>query len=167
MLESRSRALARLMESAHRIAATELTVLIRGEAGTGKEFLARTIHAASSRKDGPWIKAACAELEKHLALEILAFVADGGTLFFDEVGDIPWPVQNKLRHFLDSNAERAVRVIAATRYDLEKLVASGRFRPELFYRLCVVPMDLPLTEHSPIVERDAGRYPRPLAGALQ
>jgi nitrogen regulation protein NR(I) len=154
-----------------RVADTPTTVLITGESGTGKELVARALHAHSSRRDKPFIKVNCAAIPKELIESELfgyergAFtgavtskpgrfeLANGGTLFLDEIGEIPIEMQVKLlRALQESEFERVggiktirvdVRLVAATNRDLKKLIASGGFRDDLFYRLNVVPIRLP------------------------
>jgi len=154
-----------------RVADTPTTVLITGESGTGKELVARALHDHSSRKDKPFIKVNCAAIPKELIESELfgyergAFtgavtskpgrfeLAGGGTLFLDEIGEIPVEMQVKLlRALQESEFERVggiktirvdVRLVAATNRDLEKLIANGSFRKDLFYRLNVVGIRLP------------------------
>jgi len=154
-----------------RVADTPTTVLISGESGTGKELVARALHEHSSRKDKPFIKVNCAAIPKELIESELfghergAFtgavsskpgrfeLANGGTLFLDEIGEIPIEMQVKLlRALQESEFERVggiktirvdVRLVAATNRDLKRLIASGSFREDLFYRLNVVPIRLP------------------------
>jgi len=154
-----------------RVADTPTTVLLTGESGTGKELVARALHSHSSRSEKPFIKVNCAAIPKELIESELfgyergAFtgavsskpgrfeLANGGTLFLDEIGEIPVEMQVKLlRALQESEFERVggiktirvdVRLVAATNRDLKKLLASGSFREDLFYRLNVVPIRLP------------------------
>ncbi len=163
--------IAELYAILERVADTPTTVLITGESGTGKELVARALHEHSSRKDKPFIKVNCAAIPKELIESELfgyergAFtgavsskpgrfeLANGGTLFLDEIGEIPIEMQVKLlRALQESEFERVggiktihvdVRLVAATNRDLKKLIASGGFREDLFYRLNVVPIRLP------------------------
>ncbi|RMI02453.1 MAG: sigma-54-dependent Fis family transcriptional regulator, partial [Calditrichaeota bacterium] len=153
------------------VAETDATVLIRGETGTGKELIARAVHFNSPRKQAAFVRVNCAALSETLLESELfghekgAFTgairtrigrfeqADGGTIFFDEVGDIPLTTQAKLLRVLqEKEFERVggnktirvdVRIISATNRDLEKAVAAGEFRDDLFYRLNVIPIQLP------------------------
>ena len=153
------------------VAESTATVLVRGESGTGKELVARAIHFASDRKNGPFVAVNCAALPEHLIESELfghekgAFtgaaqqrkgrfeLADGGTLFLDEIGDISPGVQVRLLRVLQEREfERVggtgsisvnVRMIAATSKDLEEAMHSARFREDLYYRLNVFPIHLP------------------------
>ena len=170
-LVGQSPTLEQLFAVIEKVADTPSTVLISGESGTGKELVARALHAGSSRKDGPFIKINCAAIPKTLVESELfgyekgAFtgavgskpgrfeLADAGTLFLDEVGEIPSEMQVKLLRVLqESEFERVggiktikvdVRLVTATNRDLQKEVAAGNFREDLFYRLNVVPIHLP------------------------
>jgi formate hydrogenlyase transcriptional activator len=166
-----SPALEAVLNKVERVAPTSATVLIQGETGTGKELLAKAIHNISPRYDRPFVKVNCAaipldllesELFGHekgaftgaIAQRIGRFeLADKGTLFLDEVGDIPRTLQPKLLRVLqEQEFERLgsgrthhvdVRVVAATHRDLEQMVKSNEFRSDLFYRLNVFPVLLP------------------------
>jgi PAS domain S-box-containing protein len=167
----RSPALLSVLANVARVAPTDSSVLICGETGTGKELIARAIHNASTRKDKPLIKVNCAALPSGLVESELfghergAFsgaiarrlgrfeLANGGTIFLDEIGELPLEVQAKLLRVLQEREfERVgggqpiridVRVIAATNRDLDKAVREGTFRQDLFYRLNVFPLQLP------------------------
>ena len=160
-----------LRTTLQRLAASEATVLLLGENGTGKELAARAIHAGSARRAKPMIIVNCAAIPEALfESELFGHVrgaftgateahrgkfqqADGGTLFLDEIGETPPRLQPKLLRALESGdvetiggrgPERVdVRLIAATNRDLPAEVAAGKFRPDLYYRLAVVPLQLP------------------------
>jgi DNA-binding NtrC family response regulator len=160
-----------IFEKVKKTAPSSGRVLITGENGTGKELVARALHDGSKRADGPFIKLNCAAIPSELIESELfghekgAFtgataqrrgkfeLADGGTLFLDEVGDMNPSAQAKVLRVLQENElERVggaetikvdVRVIAATNKDLQAEIAAGRFREDLFYRLAVVPIELP------------------------
>src|SRR6266404_4193961 len=166
-----SPALLDALEKVNRVAKTDATVLITGETGTGKELIARAIHSASHRRDKPLIKLNCAALPAGLVESELfghekgAFsgaisrrvgrfeLANSGTIFLDEVGEVPLDVQVKLLRVLQEREfERVggtqsikvdVRVIAATNRDLVTLIGAGKFREDLYYRLNVFPIALP------------------------
>jgi transcriptional regulator with GAF, ATPase, and Fis domain len=167
----------RVLDDIRLVAASELPIFITGETGTGKEQVARTIHAMSTRNQGPFIAVNCSGLVTTLAESELfghekgAFtgattsrrgrfeIADGGTLFLDELGDLPLEIQPKLLRVLqDGIIERVgaehplhvdVRIIAATNKNLEDEMAKGKFREDLWYRINVFPIHLP-----PLRERD-------------
>ena len=166
-----SPALRRMLKRVEAVAETPATVLVEGESGVGKELVARAIHARSPREDGPLVKVNCASIPKELfESEFFGHVrgaftgahrdrigrfqlADGGTIFLDEVGEIPMELQGKLLRVLqESEFERVgddvtrsvdVRVIAATNRNLEQLIVDGEFREDLFYRLSVFPVEVP------------------------
>jgi len=166
-----SQALRRMLKRIEAVAETPASVLVQGESGVGKELVAREIHARSPRSDGPLVKVNCASIPKELfESEFFGHVkgaftgahrdrigrfqlADGGTIFLDEIGEIPLELQGKLLRVLqESEFERVgdditksvdVRVIAATNRDLERLIVDGEFREDLFYRLSVFPVDVP------------------------
>jgi len=167
----RSAVMTRVFETIEKIADTDVTVLIRGESGTGKELVANALHYRSPRRTKPMIKMNCAALSRELVESELfghergAFTgaiarregkfeaADSGTLFLDEVGDMPLETQAKLlRAIQEKEFERVggnepikvdVRLIAATNQDLETAVRAGRFREDLYYRLHVVELTIP------------------------
>jgi DNA-binding NtrC family response regulator len=167
----RSRAMQAVIERAEIVAETKSTVLVSGETGTGKELVARAIHARSAQRAMPLIKVNCAAIpETLLESELFGHVrgafsgavsnkkgkfalAHGGTIFLDEIGTLGGTVQPKLlrvlqeREFEPLGSERServdVRVIAATNRDLRQLVADGKFQEDLFYRLNVIPIEIP------------------------
>jgi DNA-binding NtrC family response regulator len=164
----RLRAAIRLLQ---RVAATESTVLLTGDSGTGKEMFSRALHALSPRKDGPFVALNCAAIPESLLENELfghekgAFtgadrrqsgrfeMAERGTLMLDEIGELPLSVQGKVLRVLEERTyERVgggrtlradVRLVAATNRDLESMVADGAFRSDLFFRLNVFPIELP------------------------
>jgi DNA-binding NtrC family response regulator len=202
-LIGRSEVMHEVFRTIRRIAGSRATVLIRGESGTGKELAARAIHALGPRRSGPFVAVNCAGIPDTLIESELfghergAFTdarerrigrfeaASGGTLFLDEIGELAAPVQAKLlRALQERSVDRVggsipvdvdVRVVAATQRDLEKEVEAGRFRADLYYRIHVVPLELPplrerrddirpLTLH--VLERvrtEAGRGPTRIA----
>ncbi len=174
-----------ILQTVRKIAPTDSTVLITGETGVGKELIARAIHLASSRRDRPLIKVNCAAIPENLVESELfgyekgAFtgastskpgkfeIADGGTIFLDEIAEIPLHLQAKLLGVLQDKAfERVggiktikvdVRIVAACNKDLQSAVRSGTFRTDLFYRLNVVPIYIPplrerIDDLSPLVD---------------
>jgi DNA-binding NtrC family response regulator len=201
----RSEPMQEVFRAIRRIARSPVTVLVQGESGTGKELAARAIHELGPRADKPFVPVNCAGIPEGLLESELfghergAFTdaverrigkfeaASGGTLFLDEIGELAAPLQAKLlRALQERRIERVggrepidvdVRVVAATNRDLEREVAEGRFRADLFYRIHVVPLVMPplrerredvrpLAEH--FLERaraDAGRGPARIAPA--
>ena len=170
-LIGRSPAFQRMLELVSRVGPSQASVLLLGESGTGKELVAQAVHEASPRAANPLVVVDCASLPETLFESELfghergAFTgantskpglveaASGGTLFLDEVGDIPLPMQVKLLRLLESGTYRRVgstelrrtdvRVVAATHRDLKGMVAEGRFREDLYYRLSTFPITLP------------------------
>ena len=166
-----SPALRAVLNQVRMVAPTGATVLIEGETGTGKELIARAIHMHSERRQRPFVKVNCAaipaellesELFGHergaftgaLAQRIGRFeAANGGTLFLDEIGDMPVHLQTKLLRVLqEEEFERVggsrtikvdVRIVAATNRDLKAMVEENKFRPDLYYRLAVFPLNIP------------------------
>jgi two-component system, NtrC family, response regulator HydG len=175
----------RLLHQVQRAAQTDATVLVHGESGTGKELVARMLHDQSPRRAGPFIVTHCAALAETLLESELfghergAFtgavkkklgrfeLADGGTIFLDELGEISPAVQTKLLRVLqeheiqrvggEETVKVDVRVVCATHRDLKAEVAAGRFREDLYYRLHVVPLELPPLRERP---EDIGQLAR-------
>ncbi|QDT32639.1 sigma-54-dependent Fis family transcriptional regulator [Thalassoglobus polymorphus] len=167
----KSLAMQQVLETVRKVASSSSSVLIRGESGTGKELLAKAVHENSARRTGPMVSVHCAALSSTLLESELfghvkgAFtdaredkigrfqMANGGTLFLDEIGDISLEVQVKLLRVLqertfepvgsDQTVAVDVRLVAATHQNLEQLIAEGKFREDLFYRLNVISMTLP------------------------
>ena len=165
-------------ERARRIARSSSTVLITGETGVGKELFSHAIHKESSRREGPFVRVNCAAIpEALLEAELFGYeegsftgarrggqagkfeLAEGGTIFLDEIGDMPFNMQAKLLRILQEREfERLggkgvqrvnMRVIAATNADLEKLISKGKFRSDLFYRLNVLTLKVPALRECP------------------
>jgi DNA-binding NtrC family response regulator len=161
----------RLVDEIHKIRSSDVTVLVTGESGTGKELVARAIHQLSSRRSRVFVPFNCTAVPKELSEAYLfgykrgaftgAFTdspgvirsAVGGTLFLDEIGDLPSDLQPKMLRFLQEGEIQPlgeqrpikvdVRIIAATNTDLERMVAEGRFREDLYYRLNVIRLQVP------------------------
>ncbi|WP_100642460.1 sigma-54-dependent transcriptional regulator [Alteromonas facilis] len=161
----------RVYERIQRVSNTNATALIRGESGTGKELAARALHKLSSRSNAPFVAVNCGAIPESLAeSELFGAVkgaytgadrdkvgklaaANGGTLFLDEIGELPITLQTRLLRFLQEGTiiplganeelQLDVRVIAATHRNLEEMVAENTFREDLYYRLNIVPIDMP------------------------
>ena len=172
-----SKALLTVLEMASRVAPRDSTVLIRGETGTGKELLAHAIHQNSPRKNAPFVTINCGAIPKDLLESELfghvkgsftgAFTpkkgkvetADEGTLFLDEIGELPIELQVKLLRLIQNGEIEKVgavapetvdvRIIAATHRNLQTLIEDGAFREDLFYRLAVIPLELPPLRERP------------------
>src|SRR5450432_2584436 len=195
-----SAVLRRVLDMVRIVAPTDATVLINGETGTGKELIAEAIHNCSDRSKGPFVKVNCAAIPAGLLESELfghergAFtgawtqttgrfqMADQGTLFLDEVGDLPLELQPKLLRILqEQEFERLgsartirvdVRIVAATNFDLAQMVRERQFRADLYYRLNVFPISLPPLRERPedipllvwhFVRRFAGRMNKDIA----
>ncbi|MBB3907428.1 sigma-54 interaction domain-containing protein [Anoxybacteroides rupiense] len=177
-LISCSKQMEELKEKVKRIADSDISVLIRGESGTGKELFAHSIHQLSSRSQKPFVKVNCGAIPEHLLESELfgyeegAFtgakkggkkgkfqLADGGTIFLDEIGDLPLHMQVKLLRVLQEKEMEPigstktvsvdVRIIAATNRPLEKMVEEKRFREDLYYRINVIPFVIPPLRERP------------------
>jgi two-component system, NtrC family, response regulator len=167
----------RVARTIERVANTSVSVMLLGASGTGKELLAKGVHEASGRKNGTFVAINCAAIPENLLESELfghekgAFtgavkttegkieLANGGTLFLDEVGDIPLPLQVKLLRFLQERTIERIggrkhipvdtRIVCATHQDLEAMIADGRFREDLFYRLAEVVVKIPSLAERP------------------
>ncbi len=170
-LTAKSPAMQHMQKLLNQVADCNVTVILYGETGTGKEIASRTIHDLSGRKDKPFIKVNCAAIpDALLESELFGYekgaftgavtkkpgrfeLADGGSIFLDEIGDMPLSIQAKLLRVLQEREfDRLggiktirvdVRIIAATNKNLESLVEQGKFRKDLYYRLNVVPIEIP------------------------
>ncbi len=182
----RAPAMARAVELARKVAATDSTVLLRGESGTGKDLFARAIHFSSRRAAGPWVKVNCGALPEALLESELfghergAFTgavrqkagrfedAARGTLFLDEVGELSMPLQVKLLQVIEEKTFTRVggnqpltvdvRIVAATNRDLEAMVRERQFREDLFFRLNVFPIILPPLRERPGDVRELAEF---------
>jgi two-component system response regulator HydG len=200
-LVGHSRLMLNLSDTIREVARTDSTVLIGGESGTGKGLVARTIHEASERSEGPFVEANCVVYSEGVLHSELfghekgAFtgaartkkgrfeLAAGGTLFLDEIGEISHATQLLLLRVLqdrtyervggEETKETDVRLIAATNRDLQKAIAQGSFRNDLFYRLNVIPLQMPALREHPedipllaahFLDRCAGRMNRQIEG---
>ena len=171
VIVGQSESMKKVEELVQKVGPTDTTVLISGESGTGKELVARAIHRCSSRKDKPFVAVDCGSLVENLfESELFGHVkgsftgatatkygrfelANGGTLFFDEIGNIGINIQTKLLRVIQEReitkvgstqvVKVDVRIVAATNMDLQKGIEAGTFREDLFYRLSVVPISLP------------------------
>jgi len=177
-IASRSPIMKKVLRLSANIAKTDSTVMITGESGTGKSVLSRLIHSLSNRADGPFIKIDCGSIPENLfeselfGYERGAFtganregktglmeLANGGTLFFDEIGDMPLHMQVKILSALQERKiipvggqkerDLDVRVISATNVDLRELIEKKKFREDLYYRLNVVPIEMPPLRETP------------------
>jgi two-component system response regulator GlrR len=191
-LITRSPRMEEILAEARLVAGSTISVLIRGASGTGKEVLARAIHRASPRRERPFLAVNCSAIpEPLLESELFGHVkgafsgastshkglfqaADGGTLLLDEIGDMPINLQAKLLRVLEERQVRPVgsaqplavdvRILSATHRDLEQAIIAGSFRPDLYYRLNVVTLEMPdLRERREDVPLLAGHFLRRLA----
>jgi two-component system response regulator HydG len=185
-LVGRSEPIRRVLDQVRRVAPTDATVLVLGESGTGKELVARAVHDSSLRRERPFVSVSCAAIPEGLLESELfghergAFtgavrrklgrfeLAHEGTLFLDEVGEIPPSIQVKLLRVLqerrfervggEESIEVDVRLVSATNRDLARMVAEGRFREDLYYRLNVVPIALPPLRDRPGDVEELARF---------
>tara|TARA_R110000751_G_scaffold2018_15_gene9877 strand:+ start:961 stop:2328 length:1368 start_codon:yes stop_codon:yes gene_type:complete len=169
--------MAKVARTIERVAPTNVSVMLLGASGTGKELLARGVHDSSNRRDGAFVAINCAAIPENLLESELfghergAFtgavkmtegkieLADGGTLFLDEVGDIPLPLQVKLLRFLQERTIERIggrkqipvdtRIVCATHQDLESMIGAGTFREDLFYRLAEIVVKVPTLAERP------------------
>src|SRR5579859_5322590 len=191
-----SPAIEKLKSTIRTVAPTSSTVLIYGESGTGKELVARAVHSCSARATGPFVSINCGAFpETLLESELFGYmkgaftgagqnkrglfeVASGGTIFLDEIGEMSLAMQVKLLRVLQERTVRPVggaqetpvdvRVIAATNRDLREMIAGGTFREDLYYRVSVIPIQVPaLRERRDDVELLANYFLKKYAGAAQ
>lgn len=176
-LVGRSPGMQQVVSLGRRVAATDATVLIQGESGTGKTSLARAIHAASGRREGPFLRLSCGAIpESLIESELFGYAkgaftgavqskaglleaADGGTLLLDEIGELPLSVQVKLLQVMEEKTfipvgglrprQTTVRYVAATHRNLEQAVREGEFREDLFYRIHIFPIHIPPLRERP------------------
>jgi DNA-binding NtrC family response regulator len=167
----KSEAMKEVYRITERLAKADVSLLVLGESGTGKSFLCKTVHNLSSRNNLPFIEIGCSNIPEHLIeSELFGYekgsftdaksmkkglieMAEGGTVFFDEIGDMPYPMQSKLLTLIEERKFRRigglreinadVRIVAATNRNLYELVQAGTFRLDLFYRLNVVTIEMP------------------------
>lgn len=186
VIAGKSQAIQRIIELSEKLSKANSTVLIMGESGTGKELFAKLIHQKSSRNSKPFIPVNCAAIPSELLESELfghekgAFtgatfmrpgrfeLANGGTIFLDEIGDMPLHLQVKLLRVLQERSfERVggtkplkvdVRIIAATNRNLESEVKEGRFREDLYWRLNVIPIVIPPLSSNPSPKGEKRRY---------
>lgn len=190
-----SEAMQRVFDIVEKVAPTQTTVLITGESGTGKEVIARTVHDQSLVSDGPFLPINCGAIPEHLIESELfghkkgSFTgaindkkglfesANGGTIFLDEVGELPLNTQVQFLRVLQEKSIRPVgsakeipincRIIAATNRDLREEIKQGRFREDLFYRLNIIPVELPaLRDRGNDIRLLLEHYMRHYAGKL-
>lgn len=178
--------LRRALKQIEQVAQTDATVMLLGESGTGKELFARALHLSSARRDFPFIKVNCGAIPENLfeselfGYEKGAFTgattsrpgyfeqANNGTIFLDEIGDMPLAMQVKLLRVLQENTIQRVgarretainvRIVTATNQDVQQLVSKGKFRLDLFYRINVIPVRLPTLQERPEDIRHLVRY---------
>jgi len=171
-----------------RVASTNVSVMLLGASGTGKELLARAVHERSDRSEGPFVAINCAAIpENLLEAELFGYergaftgavksnvgkieLAQGGTLFLDEVGDIPLPLQVKLLRFLQERVIERIggrqpiavdtRIVCATHQDLQAMIGDGRFREDLYYRLAEVVVKIPTLAEAAIADHAGGDHGR-------
>lgn len=171
LIQGRSRIMEEILDIVSRVSRVDSTVLLRGESGTGKELVARAIHFHSNRREEPFVVVSCPNLAGDLLeAELFGYekgsftgayerrlgkfeIAEGGTIFLDEISEINLPLQAKLLRILQEKEfsrlgshvviKTDVRIVAATNKDLESMIRDGRFREDLYYRINVVPIYLP------------------------